>query len=86
MKLMRGYRFRREAFKMMKAFLAIFFAAFVIEAVSDWVQGRAPARPLMALALSALVFMLITAGLFAIDIYIQRHEKKHGARYPAPPL
>jgi putative effector of murein hydrolase LrgA (UPF0299 family) len=86
MKLMRGYRFRREAFKMLKAFLAVFFAAFVIEAVSDWVQGRAPAVPLVALALSALISMLITAGLLVIDIYIRRHEKKHGAQYPAPPV
>ncbi|MES2253741.1 MAG: hypothetical protein V4559_01725 [Pseudomonadota bacterium] len=82
MKLMRGYRFRREAFKMLKAFLAVFVIAFAVEALSDWGQGKTLDRPLAALTVSALVFMLASAVLFAIDALIQSHEKKHGAHYP----
>jgi predicted PurR-regulated permease PerM len=82
MKLMRGYRFRREAFKMLKAFLAVFVIAFAVEALSDWAQGKTLDRPLTALTVSALVFMLAAAVLFVIDALIQSHEKKHGAHYP----
>ncbi len=85
MKLMRGYRFRREAFKMLRAFLAVFVGAFALEALSGWAWDKTLSVPLMALAASALVFMLIAAVLFAIDALIQSHERKHGVQYPAPP-
>ena len=85
MKLMRGYRFRREAFTMLRAFLAVFVGAFVLEALSGWAWGRSLSMPLMALAASAVIFMLTAAVLFAIDALIQSHERKHGMQYPAPP-
>ena len=76
MKLMRGYRFRREAFKLLKAFILVFVGAFAIEAVMDWAQGAAPRVPLLALALSACLFMLVAGVLFVIDAVIQNSEKK----------
>ncbi len=73
---MRGYRFRREAFKMLKAFLLVFIGAFAIEAAMDWANGRSPSMPLIALAASACLFMLVAGVLFAIDAVIQSSEKK----------
>jgi hypothetical protein len=84
MRLMRGYRFRREAFTMLRAFLAVFAGAFVIEAMSDLAQGKSLSKALTALSVSALIFMLVAAVLFAIDAVIQSHERKHGVQYPAP--
>jgi uncharacterized membrane protein len=82
-KLMRGYRFRREAFKLLKAFLLVFVGAFAIEAVMDWAQGKPPSVPMMALALSACLFMLVAGVLFAVDAVIQNAEKKKPS-YPDP--
>ena len=84
MKLMRGYRFRREAFTMLRAFLLVFLGAFVLEALSDWTRGRNLDIPLTALILSALIFMLLAAVLLIIDVGIRAHERKHGVQYPAP--
>jgi hypothetical protein len=75
-KLMRGYRFRREAFKMLKAFLLVFIGAFAIEAAMDWSKGLSPSVPLLALAASACLFMLVAAILLAVDAVIQAAEKK----------
>ncbi|MGZ5925217.1 MAG: hypothetical protein ACXWLJ_00960 [Rhizomicrobium sp.] len=83
MKLMRGYRFRREAFKMLKAFLLVFIGAFAIEAAMDWANGRSPSMPLIALAASACLFMLVAGVLFAIDAVIQSSEKKKPS-FPDP--
>ncbi|MBN9544313.1 MAG: hypothetical protein J0I19_02490 [Alphaproteobacteria bacterium] len=84
MKLMRGYRFRREAFTMLRAFLLVFLGAFFLEALSDWSRGRSLGIPLAALAVSALIFMLLAAVLLIIDAGIRAHERKHGVQYPAP--
>ena len=83
MKLMRGYRFRREAFTMLRAFLIVFVAAFAVEAVSDWARGRTLIMPVTALALSGMVFLALAAALLVIDMMIRAHEKKHGVQYPA---
>ena len=53
MKLMRGYRFRREAFRLLQSFLLVFVAAFFVEAMADWARGRPIIMPLFALGLSA---------------------------------
>ncbi len=82
MKLMRGYRFRREAFKMLKAFLLVWIAAFGIEVMSDWAKGQMPSVPMLALALSALAFMLLAAALLAVDAVIQSAEQKRGTPWP----
>jgi hypothetical protein len=82
-KLMRGYRFRREAFKMLKAFLLVFIGAFAIEAAMDWAKGQSPSVPLIALAASACLFMLVAGVLFAIDAVIQSSEKKKPS-FPDP--
>jgi hypothetical protein len=84
MKLMRGYRFRREAFRLLKSFLLVFVAAFLLEAIVEGVRGRPITAPLLALALSACVFMLAAAVLFAIDAVIQAAEKKQAAERAAP--
>jgi hypothetical protein len=84
MKLMRGYRFRREAFTMLRAFLLVFLGAFLLEALSDWARGRGLDKPVMALIVSALVFMTLAAVLLVIDAVIRAHERKHGVQYPAP--
>ncbi len=84
MKLMRGYRFRREAITMLRAFLLVFLGAFAIEAFLDWVRGRGLGKPVMALAVSAVLFLLLAAMLFALDALIRAYERKHGAHYPAP--
>ncbi len=84
MKLMRGYRFRREAFTMLRVFLMVFLGAFAIEIFSDWTRGRSLEKPVTALAVSALIFMLLAAVLLVIDIVIRAHERKHGVQYPGP--
>ncbi|MBS0281353.1 MAG: hypothetical protein JSR25_09340 [Proteobacteria bacterium] len=84
MKLMRGYRFRREAFTMLRVFLLVFLGAFAIEAFSDWTRGRSLEKPVTALAVAALIFMLLAAVVLVIDIAIRAHERKHGVQYPAP--
>ena len=73
---MRGYRFRREAFKMLRAFLLVFIGAFAVEAAMDWANGRPPSVPLVALAASACLFMLVAGVLFATEAMIQSSEKK----------
>lgn len=73
---MRGYRFRREAFKMLKTFLVVWIGGFLFEAGMDWLGGRGPSMGFTALAISACVFMLFAAVLFAIDTVIQNAEKK----------
>lgn len=83
MKLMRGYRFRREAITMLRAFLLVFLGAFAIEAFLDWVRGRGLGKPVMALAVSAVLFLLLAAALFALDALIRAYERKHGVHYPA---
>jgi hypothetical protein len=83
MKLMRGYRFRREALTMLRAFLMVFLGAFAVEAVLDWARGRTLGMPITALTVSALIFMLLAAVLFLIDAAIRAHERKHGVQYPA---
>ena len=83
MKLMRGYRFRREAFTMLRAFLLVFLGAFAVEAFSDWARGRSLDIPMTALGVSALIFMLLAAVLLVIDAMIRAHERKHGVQYPA---
>lgn len=84
MKLMRGYRFRREAFTMLRAFLLVFTAAFAIEAFSDWARGKSLEKPVTALVVAALIFMALAAVLTVIDLLIRAHERKHGVQYPAP--
>jgi len=84
MKLMRGYRFRREALTMLRAFLLVFLGAFCLEALSAWSRGRGLEMPLTALALSGLIFMLLAMVLLIIDAVIRAHERKHGVQYPAP--
>lgn len=83
MKLMRGYRFRREAFAMLRAFLVVFLGAFALEALSDWARGRTLLMPVTALALSAMIFLALAAVLLAIDTMIRAHERKHGVQYPS---
>jgi hypothetical protein len=84
MKLMRAYRFRREAVTMLRAFLLVFLGAFALEALSAWSRGRNLDMPLTALALSGLIFMALAAVLLIIDAFIRAHERKHGVQYPAP--
>jgi uncharacterized membrane protein YhhN len=84
MKLMRGYRFRREAFTMLRAFLLVFLGAFAIEIFSDWARGKSLEIPVTALVVAALIFMALAAVLTVIDLLIRAHERKHGAQYPSP--
>ena len=84
MKLMRGYRFRREAFTMLRAFLLVFVGAFALEALSAWSRGRNLDMALTALALSGVIFMVLATVLLIVDGMIRAHERKHGAQYPAP--
>jgi len=84
MKLMRGYRFRREAIRMLKSFLLVFVGAFLLKALVEWARGNPPTLSLLALALSACVFMLAAGILFAIDALIQASEKKQGAGQSTP--
>lgn len=84
MKLMRGYRFRREAFTMLRAFLLVFLGAFAIEALMDWARGRTLHVPFIALTISAIIFMLLAAALLIGDVLIRAHERKHGVQYPGP--
>jgi hypothetical protein len=84
--MMRGYRFRREAFKMLKVFLLVWIGCFAAQGALDWLRGGNFDLAITALALSALVFMLVAAVLFVIDTVIQSAEKKqppwYGNRQP----
>jgi uncharacterized membrane protein required for colicin V production len=84
--MMRGYRFRREAFKMLKVFLLVWIGGFIAEGALDWLRGGTPDLAITALALSAMVFMLVAAVLFVIDTVIHSAEKKqppwYGNRQP----
>ncbi len=82
MKLMRGYRFRREAIRMLKSFLLVFAGAFLVEALAQWGRGDSVLLPLMALMASACVFMLTAGVVFALDWVIQASEKKQAAAHP----
>ncbi len=84
MKLMRGYRFRREAIRMLKSFLLVFAGAFLVEALAEWARGGSVLLPLMALTASACVFMLAAGIIFAIDALIRAAEKKEAAGQSVP--
>jgi len=84
MKLMRGYRFRREAIRMLKSFFLVFVGAFLVEALAQWGRGDSVLLPLVALTVSACVFMLTAGIAFAIDAVIRAAEKKEAAGQSAP--
>ena len=76
MKLIRGYRFRREALKMLAAFALVWVGGFLVEAGFDWMRGKDPSMALTALGLTSLLLPMIAVFLFLIWVVIRAMEKR----------
>ena len=76
MKLIRGYRFRREALKMLAAFALGWAGGFLVEAGFDWMRGKDPSMALTALGLTSLLLPMIAVFLFLIWVVIRAMEKR----------
>ncbi len=76
MKLIRGYRFKREAILILKTFLVVWIGGFGLVAGCEWLWGKDTAAALMALGLTALLLPLIAIFLFLIWAAIRAVEKR----------
>lgn len=76
MKLIRGYRFRREARKMLAAFALVWVGGFLAEAGFDWLRGKDPSIALTALGLTSLLLPVIAVFLLLIWAAIRTVEKR----------
>lgn len=75
-KLIRGYRFKREAIRMLTTFLVVWIGGFGLLAGCDWLWGKDTGAALTALGLTALLLPLIAAFLFLIWAGIRMVEKR----------
>ena len=78
MKLIRGYRFRREAIKMMKVFFVVWMGGFLLLAGLNMLSGRSPMPYLIGLGLTGWMLPALAGVLYAIWVTIRRIEKKQG--------
>jgi hypothetical protein len=84
-KLIRGYRFRREARRMLVVFALVWIGGFLVEAGFDWLRGKDPSIALTALVLTSFLLPVIGACLFLIWAAIRAVEKRHGSWTPNGP-
>ncbi len=75
-KLIRGYRFKREAIRMLKTFLVVWIGGFGLLAGCEWLWGKDMKAALTALGLTALLLPLIAAFLFLVWAAIRWAEKR----------
>ena len=78
LKLIRGYRFRREAIKMMKVFFVIWVGGFLLLAAFNWFAGKSPMPYLIGLGLTGWILPALAGVLYAIWATIRTIEKKQG--------
>ena len=78
LKLIRGYRFRREAIKMMKVFFVIWIGGFLLLAGLNWLAGKSPMPYLIGLGLTGWILPALAGLLYAIWATIRTIEKKQG--------
>jgi len=76
--VIRGYRFRREAIKMMKMFFVVWMGGFLLLAAVNWASGKNPLPYLIGLGLTGWILPALAGLLYAIWAMIRRHEKKQG--------
>lgn len=77
MKLIRGYRFKREAILMLKTFLVVWIGGFSLLAACEWLWGKDVSLALAALGVSAVLLPVIGALLFLLWAGIRAVEKRH---------
>jgi hypothetical protein len=75
-KLIRGYRFKREAIRMLKTFLVVWIGGFGLLAGCEWLWGKDTWAAVAALSLTALLLPLIAGFLFLIWAGIRMVEKR----------
>jgi len=78
LKLIRGYRFRREAIRMMKMFFIVWMGGFVLLAGMTWLAGRDPMPYVIGLGLTGWMLPALAGVLYAIWATIRTIEKKQG--------
>ena len=78
MRLIRGYRFRREAIKMMKVFFVVWLGGFLLLAGINWLAGKNPAPYLIGLGLTGWILPVLAGVLYAVWATIRTIEKKQG--------
>jgi hypothetical protein len=78
-KLIRAYRFRREALKMLGVFFAIFIGGFTAVAGFDWITGKDASLALSALSF-AFLFLVSLAVLSLLIWFGIRAVEKRGHR------
>ena len=76
MKLIRGYRFKREAILMLKTFLVVWIGGFGLLAGCEWLWGRDTRAAVAALGLTVILLPVIAAFLFLIWAGIRMVEKR----------
>lgn len=76
--MIRGYRFRREAIKMMKVFFVVWLGGFLLLAGINWLAGRNPMPYLIGLGLTGWMLPVLAGALYAIWVAIRTREKKLG--------
>jgi hypothetical protein len=84
-KLIRGYRFLREARKMFVVFVLVWIGGFLAEAGFDWIRGKDPSIALTALGLTSLILPVIAVLLFLIWAVIRAVEKHQEPWKPNEP-
>ena len=77
-KLIRGYRFRREAIRMMKVFFMVWMGGFLLLAGLNWLAGKSPMPYLIGLGLTGWILPVLAGLLYAIWAAIRTLEKKQG--------
>lgn len=80
MKLMRAYRFKREAFKMFGVFFMIWLGAFIAVTAFNWIKGEGASLAQVALGVASLSLLLLAIVLFLIWFGIRAVEKRRDRR------
>ena len=78
MKLIRSYRFRREAFKMLTVSFVVLIGGFGIAAAFDWIAGKDATFALRALWSASLILLLLGVLLLLIWLGYSRCGKAPG--------
>jgi hypothetical protein len=78
LKLIRGYRFRREAVRMMKMFFLVWMGGFLLLAGMSWITGSSPLPYLVGLGLTGWILPVMAGVLYGIWAVIRTIEKKQG--------
>jgi hypothetical protein len=75
-KLIRAYRFRREALKMLGVFFVIFIGGFTAVAGFDWITGKDASPILSAIWFASLLLVALAVLSLLIWLGIRAVEKR----------